>query len=251
MQRYNVIIVDDEKHPRELLADLLVTHFPEIEIRAHCTSADEATKAIEIHSPELVFLDVEMPGKTGFQLLEALPEISFEIIFTTSYSKYAVDAFKVSALDYLLKPVEINELREAIGKFKARLALHHSHQQIENLLMNIRSTNDDTQKIALPTSNGYLFVRIADIVRCMSQNVYAIFHLADKSQVVVSRTLKECEDMLQRFGFQRIHQSHLINMRYVKRYIKGEGGEVEMEDNTRLDVSRRKKEEFLEAMQRL
>ncbi len=251
MPRFRTLIVDDEKHPREWLTELLTTHFPEIELAAICTSAEEGVQAIAAHAPQLVFLDVEMPGMTGFQLLQSLPAISFETIFTTSYSKYAVDAFKVSALDYLLKPIDLDALREAIEKFEARVVLNHSKQHIENLLSNMRSTSSETQKIALPTSNGFLFVRIADILRCESQNALTIFYMADKNQVVVSRTMKECEEMLRSSSFQRIHQSHLIHLRYLKRYIKGDGGEVEMEDGTRLEVSRRLKADFLEAMKRV
>jgi two-component system LytT family response regulator len=147
--------------------------------------------------------------------------------------------------------VAIEDLEEAIKKFKARWALQDTQRHIENLLSNMRSPQAETQKIALPTSNGFLFVRISEIVRCMSQNMFVIFYLSDKTQVVVSRTMKECEEMLQSYGFQRIHQSHLINMRCIKRYKKGEGGEVEMDDGTSLEVSRRKKDEFLEAMNKL
>jgi two-component system LytT family response regulator len=249
--RFKAIVVDDEKSPREILAEMLAKHFPEIEVLEICSSADEATKAVEKHHPSLVFLDVEMPGKSGFQWIGEMGKVSFEVIFTTSYSKYALEAFRASALDYLLKPLALEDLEEAVKKFKSRSALQDTQRHIEVLLNNIRSPQAETQKIALPTSNGFLFVRISDIVRCMSQNMYVIFFLSDKTQVVVSRTMKECEEMLQPNGFQRIHQSHLINMRCIKRYKKGEGGEVEMDDGTTLEVSRRKKDEFIEAMNKL
>jgi two-component system LytT family response regulator len=175
----------------------------------------------------------------------------FEVIFTTSYAKYAIDAIRFSALDYLLKPIDPSLLRVSIDRLRSRQIQSQNTLQIENLLKNIRSLELESQKIALPTSGGFVFVRISDIIRCESENVYTTFFLVDKNQIVVSRSMKDCEDMLQLYRFHRIHQSHLINMRYIKRYKKGEGGEVEMEDGSVLEVSRRKKDEFLQLLNKL
>ena len=246
--QYNAIIVDDEQHPRDLLNAILKEKYPFVNISATCNGPDQALEAIQTHSPEIVFLDVEMPGKSGFEMLASLPAIHFDIIFTTSYSKYALQAIKFSALDYLLKPIDETQLGLALDKFREKRSLTETTIRIENLLQNLQTAEQSNQKIALPTSNGYLFVRVSDIVRCESQNTYTTFFLSDKNQIVVSRTLKDCEEMLGEYRFQRIHQSHLINMSFLKRYIKGDGGEVIMEDGTRLDVSRRKKEDFLEAI---
>ncbi len=250
MKKYKTLIVDDSKAQQELLAELISTH-SDIEICGTCSSSDEALKAIVLHNPELIFLDVEMPGKSGFELLQSISKISFHVIFTTAYAKYAVDAFKVAALDFLLKPVSHEAMNDALTKYRSRTTSENAAAQINNLLENLRNSETETQKLALPTSNGYIFVRIGDIIRCQGQDNYTTFFLVDKNQIVVSRTMKDCEEMLSSYQFQRIHQSHLIHMKYLKRYVKGDGGEVELDDGTRLEVSRRKKEDFLEALRRI
>lgn len=251
MEPIQALIIDDETHPRKLLQGLLKTHFPEIELIAVCDSALMGIEETKKHSINLIFLDVEMPAMNGFQFLEAVAPKNFEVIFTTSYAKYALDAIKFSALDYILKPIELIELQKSIDRYKSRPAKGHSSSHIENLLKNLRSLELGSQKIALPTSSGYVFIRVSDIIRCESENVYTTFFLRDKNQIVVSRSMKECEEMLQLYRFQRIHQSHLINMQYIKRYKKGDGGEVEMEDGSVLEVSRRKKEEFIQLLNKL
>lgn len=251
MTTYKALIIDDEAHPRELLLQLLNQHFPDIAICDVCNSGASGLSAIEKYQPEIVFLDVEMPGMTGFEMLQQVRDISFEVIFTTSFSKYALDAIRFSALDYLLKPIDSEALKVALFRFRSKIAQNNSSLQIQNLLNNFQSRETEQHKLALPTSNGYLFVRISDIIRCEAQNVYTTFFLTDKNQVVVSRTMKDCEEMLSAHKFHRIHQSHLINMRYLRRYTKGDGGEVEMEDGSKLEVSRRKKEEFLQALNRI
>lgn len=250
-QNYTAVIVDDEMHQQNYLQKMLVENFPFVEVIGQCSAVDQALNEIPALKPQLVFLDVELPPKTGFDLLKELPSIAFEIIFTTSYSDYARQAFRVSALDFLLKPYSKEELGEALDKFINKQDAAQSALRIQNLLSNLGASDHTNMKIALPTSTGLLFVRFADVVKCEAQNIYTVFYLADKNQVVVSRTMKECEELLGNYGFFRVHQSHLINMKHIKRYIKGDGGQVEMEDGSMVEVSRRKKDEFMLSLMKL
>ena len=243
-----VIIIDDEVAQREMLSKKLKANFPDLNIAALCASAEEGMVAIAKHSPHLVFLDVEMPGMTGFELLESLREIRFSVIFTTSHAAYAVRAFRVAAVDFLLKPYPDEELLAAVDRFiKNQTPQDNTH--ITTLIAN-RQDSANT-KIALPTASGYIFVRLQDVIRLESQNTYTTFFMKDKNQIVVSRTLKECEEMLNESGFLRVHQSHMINLSHIRKFTRGEGGTVEMDDGSTVEVSRRKKEEFLEALKRL
>jgi two-component system LytT family response regulator len=201
--------------------------------------------------PDLVFLDVVMPPTTGFDLMNHYKQILFEVIFTTSYEKYAVDAFKVSAVDYLLKPFGVEQLKIALDKFELRHATKTSLAHIETLLHNINCNTSANARIALPTLTGYTFEDVKNIIRCQADNVYATFYMVDKRQITISKTLKECEELLQQFNFIRVHQSHLINILFVKEYTKGEGGTITMTDGSIIDVSRRKKDDFLRMLNKI
>lgn len=242
---HTALIVDDEPAQQELLSNMLRKNFPDYELKAICNTVDAGFETINALKPELVFLDVVMPPKTGFDLLGYYKQIPFEVIFTTSHEQYAINAFKVSAVDYLLKPFGREELAVALQKFEQRIAAKHSLQHIETLLHNIHNNTSDRARIALPTMNGFVFVQASDIIRCESDNVYTSILMTDKTKHLVSKTLKECEELLTQFNFFRIHQSHLINMRHIKEYIKGDGGLVKMNDGSTLDVSRRKRDEFI------
>jgi two-component system, LytTR family, response regulator len=246
----DVIIVDDEPAQREQLSKRIVSHFPQLNIAAVCSDAQEAMIAIARFSPDLVFLDVEMPGMSGFQMLESIKEIRFSVIFTTSHADYAVQAFRVAAIDFLLKPYHDEDFQIAVNRF---LNQHHKPEanHLQQLLSNLSQADKNNRKIALPTSNGFVFIRIGDIVRLESQNTYTTFFMSDKNQFVVSRTLKDCEEILAPEGLLRVHQSHMVNPDHIKKYFKGEGGTIEMLDGSMVEVSRRKKEEFLEALKRL
>jgi two-component system LytT family response regulator len=185
-------------------------------------------------------------------MLARMKRISFEIIFTTSYDHFAVQAFRLSAIDYLMKPIAQNDFAQALEKFKQRHANQNKGANIQNLLSNLQLPEADAKtKIALPTSNGFLFVSINDIFRCESDNNYTTFHTRDKSKIIVSKPMKEIEQMLSRYHFFRIHNSHLINMECINEYIKGEGGAVRMADGSVIEVSRRRKDEFLNQLHRL
>lgn len=240
---YKTLILKDEPHHRERLLELL-QHHPAYTVAGVAATLDEGRKMIELHQPDICFMDVVLPPYTSFDLLRQLPAIPFGIIFTTSYEAYAVKAFRLSAIDYLLKPIDDGELAAALQKFEAR---QHVQQplQLRNLLHNLGVGKPADNKVALPTLTGYIFVTVKDIVRCESDNTYTTFHTHDRRKIVVSRTLKDCEQMLTEYRFCRVHNSHLINLEYIVEYMKGEGGQVRMSDGSVVDVSRRRKDEFL------
>jgi two-component system LytT family response regulator len=246
-----VIIVDDEKHQQERMAEMLSKNFPGYPVAAICSSVREGVKRIDALKPALVFLDVVMPPETGFDLLDQVGDRSFEVIFTTSYEEYAIRAFRVSAVDYLLKPFAVEDLRLALQKFEKKKSMPVSFNHLEILLHNLRKNTPGDAAIALPTSKGFLRVKVEDIIRCEADNMYTTFFFRDKSQHVISKNLKECEEMLLEYNFIRTHLSHLINLRYVKEYLRGDGGSVIMIDGSTADVSRNRKEDFLKAFKKI
>jgi two-component system LytT family response regulator len=241
------IIVDDEPYCCESLATLLERFCPEVKISAICNSSQEALTAIQEIKPHLVFLDIEMPYMNGFELLEKLPVIDFELIFTTSYDQYAIKAFRFSALDYLLKPVDREELQKAVKKVVDRRQ-NPLPQQLEILLQRINQPQVLIQRIALPTMEGLQLVPIISIISCASDGNYTIFFMKEKQKIIVSRPLKEVEEMLMEHSFLRVHHSYLVNMNEINKYIKGEGGYLMMSDGTNVDVSRSKKEILLKRL---
>lgn len=242
------IIVDDEPYCCEVLSTLLEKYCPEVTIEAICFSAKEAITAISTHSPQLVFLDIEMPHMNGFQLLERLPHIDFDLIFTTSYDQYAIKAIKFSALDYLLKPIDRGELQIAVRKAVDRLQ-HPLPQQLQILLQKLYQPPPQVSRVALPTMEGLQLVPLDTIISCASSSNYTIISLKDKQKIIVSRTLKEIEEMLEDYLFMRVHHSYLVNLNEIRKYIKGEGGNLIMSDGSSVDVSRSKKEQLLKKLQ--
>jgi Response regulator of the LytR/AlgR family len=248
--KYKVVVVEDEIHQQERLLGLLES-IPEVVVSGVAPEIESAFGLINSIKPDLVFLDVMLPPDTGFDLLERFDKIRFEIIFTTSFQEYAVKAFRLSAVDYLLKPVVEEELRDAIQKFAAKKGASLSGLNLDVLLDNLRSAGQQQKRIALPTLSGYVFVVVYDIVRCESDNTYTTFFLKDKRKIIVSKTLKDCESLLSEFSFFRVHHSNLINLDHVLEYQKGEGGVVKMIDGASVDVSRRRKEEFIRLFKRI
>lgn len=248
--KVRVAIADDEPAPRELMARYIANDNSLILVST-LSSYEEALEVLpELHI-DLLFLDVDLGAGDAFELLHALPQRPFDIIFCTSHSEYALQAFHVSAIDYLLKPFSEEQFVQAVIKYKKqRPQVTTTNDALDNLLENLKRSNPQ-QKIALPTSQGLLFVKFNEIVHVESQNTLTIFYLLDKQQIVVSRTMKECEELLSAYGFCRVHQSHMINLHFVKKYLKGEGGQVILEDGSTIEVSRRKKEEFLSALQKI
>lgn len=246
----NAIIVDDETKSREILQELLTRYCPDVRVIGTADSIKPAEELINAMKPDLVFLDVEMPFGNGFDLLEKFEKINFEIVFITAYDHYALKAIKFSALDYLLKPVDIDDLENALSKVDEKLKNKKGDisQQVQTFLSSIKS-KDKTKKIGIPSSDGIAFVNVADIVRCESDVNYTNIYFKDKTKITVPKTLKEYEDMLTDYNFFRVHNSTLINMDHVKQYLKGNGGFVVMTDGKEVEVSRRKKAEFLQKIE--
>jgi two-component system, LytTR family, response regulator len=242
------IIVDDEPYCCEALATLLQRYCPDVRVIDTCYNGETAIRAIEEDKPQLLFLDIEMPQMNGFQMLEKLKEINFELIFTTSYDQYAIKAIRVSALDYLLKPIDREELQKAV-----RLALDRLQsplpQQMEILLQKLNHTTIALHRIALPTMEGLQMIPAEMIVRVQSDSNYSILMLKSKQKIIVSRTLKELEEILDDYSFIRVHNSHLVNLNEVDKYVKGEGGYLMMSDGSSVDVSRSRKDTLLTKLQ--
>lgn len=247
--KYEVLIVEDEEHQQLRLTELLQEH-PEFRVAGIASSIDEARKTLQRFTPELVFMDVLLPPHTSFDLLSSLSSIPFSIIFTTSFEEYAVKAFRLSAVDYLLKPVSRDDLVAALGKFKEKKRAADTSTHIRLLLDNLESRREIPTKVALPTLTGFIFVPVKEIVRCESDNTYTTFFLTDKRKIVVSKTLKDCEQLLSGYRFVRVHNSHVINIEYVSEYVRGEGGIAKMADGSQVDVSRRRKDEFLRQLRK-
>lgn len=243
MQTFTAIIVEDEPHAQAQLKQLLEKH-PDILIVGQAYSLSEASRLVESVRPDLVFSDVDLPPGNAFDWLATYPKLPFSVIFTTSYDTYAIQAFRLAAVDYLLKPLMHGDLDKALDRFRSQEQRDAGFSQVRQMLENLNQSNQ-RKKIALPTLSGFLFVPIDEIIRCESDNTYTTFYTLSQKPMVVSRTLKECEQLLANQGFFRIHNSHLINLAYVREYIKGEGGQVKMEDGSYVDVSRRRKDEFL------
>jgi two-component system LytT family response regulator len=243
----NAIIVDDEPYCCEILAAMLETECPQVNVVSACNNAETAIAAIEKHSPEIVFLDVEMPRMNGFEMLEKLPSINFHIIFTTSYDQYALKAIRFSALDYLLKPVDREELKRAVQKAGDRVQVPIP-QQLQLLLEKIKQPSQSINKIALPTIEGLQMIAIDSIIYCESDDNYTRIYLKNKKKLLVTRSLKELEEMLESYSFLRIHRSYLANLNETEKYIKGEGGYLIMSDGSHVDVSKNRKELLLQKL---
>lgn len=244
------LIIDDEKKARVNLKNLLNEYCPEVQLMELADSAQAGLKAIYKHQPDLIFLDIQMPAENGFDLLKKLSTINFEIIFTTAYNQYAIDAIKFSALDYLLKPINIPDLIKVVEKAKIKNQSKTIQQQIDTLLHNQRTPDFSDKKITLPTMEGLVFEDVKNIIRCESDNSYTLFYLTDKKKYLVSRSIKECETLLNDYAFFRVHQSHLINLNHIKQYRKGRSGIIIMNDNTEVPVSVRNKDAFLKRISR-
>lgn len=240
------IIVDDEPYCCEALAILLEDN-SEVEIVSICHNAVDALNAIKKYSPDLVFLDVEMPKMNGFEMLEQLPKVNFEIIFTTSYDQYALKAIRFSAIDYLLKPVDNDDLQRAIQKVIQRTQKPIA-QQLEILMQKIHQPSTPINKIAMPTMEGLQMIPVDSIISCESDSNYTILKLKDNKKVIVSRTLKEIEELLEDHSFVRVHRCYLANLNEVEKYVKGEGGYLVMSDGNSIDVARNKKEALLKKL---
>lgn len=246
------ILIDDDSNLRNGMKSLLNRYAPEIKILGEADSVKTGIKAIDALKPQVVFLDIQLTDGTGFDILEKLAQkngkSSSHIVFITAHEEYAIKAFRFSALDFLLKPVDPEELEKVIEKIKNALEKNDNYAHIDLLLENIRKKVDNFKRIALSTSDGIHLLEISDIIRCESEDNYTKFYIKNSKPILISKTLKEYEELLGEHGFERIHQSHLINLSCLKSYIKKDGGYVIMTDNSKLPISQRKKERLQELL---
>jgi len=244
-QKISAVLVDDEKGNRENLLALLKKYCPEMEVLAEADSAETGYAAITANKPDLVFLDIEMPLGDGFQMLEHLGQVDFEVVFVTAFDQYALQAIKCCALDYLLKPVNILELKSAVEKVKLRLQEKGQNVRLQALQENLKNNETGTSLLALPTAEQVQFVKLEEVVRCKGDNNYTQVHLTNGQTVLVSRTLKEYDDLLTDKGFVRVHQSHLVNRQHVLKFVKSDGGYLVLKNGDTITVSRQRKEAVL------
>lgn len=243
------ILIDDERDGLEDLQESIDKYCKEISVLGAYTNPTEALNAIVRLSPDLVFLDVQMPGMSGFELLERLAPVSFQVIFVSAFDRYAIKAIRFSALDYLLKPVDVDELMRAVARAKERKP--ENTFSIQSALHNASSRPGHIGQVAVPSAEGIDFFQTKDIIYCKADGCYTTIYLTGKQAKLVTRVLKDFEDFLSESGFLRVHNSFLINLLHVKRYVRGEGGYVVLTDNHEVDISRRRKEEFLSMLNKL
>lgn len=241
------LIIDDEQNCIDSLIFDLKKHCHEVEVLETCTSPKEGLLAIKRHKPDLLFLDVQMPWMNGFEMLELLDEISFSIIFTTAYDQFAAKAFRISAIDYLLKPVDLNDLKDAVKKAGEKIQQKSGVENIANLLQNIKKP-ESNQRIAFPGREGFEFIEAIKVVYAQAEGSYTHVFLNDKRKLVISKTLSDIEEMLPQNLFHRIHHSTLVNISYVTHLFKSDGGYIVLENGEKLAVSKSKKDGLMERL---
>jgi two-component system, LytTR family, response regulator len=239
------LIIDDEPKNVRILKKLLEDYCPQIVVAGEAGDARVAYTTIRELKPELVFLDIEMPYGNAFDLLDKLLPVDFEIIFITAFDDYTLKAFKYSALDYLLKPVDIDELKAAVKKAAEKISGKNINLQLGNLLSNLKNNQATLQKIALPSADGIIFINVEEIIRCEANGNYTIIYADSKEKITASKTIKDYEELLPPSIFCRIHNSHIINLNRIKKYHRGRGGFVVMDDGTSIEVASRRRDEFL------
>jgi two-component system LytT family response regulator len=241
----NAVIIEDEKKSMEVLQALVTANCPDVNIIGTADSVSSGLELVKKLSPNLIFLDIEMADGSGFDLLERLGSGNYSVIFTTASDAHALKAIKFSAIDYLLKPIDGDELKVACDKLKEKTPNDASLENLRFLLQNFKQPSQQYSKITLPTGNAYEIVNVKDIIRCEADGSYTTFFLESKKKLLVSASLKHYEDLLPPEDFIRVHHHHLINMNHVVRYLKTDGGYAVMSDGTQIEISRRKKEAFI------
>ena len=244
MEQLKVILVDDELPSLENLQQKIIEFCPDLKIVGTTQKPEAAIKLIEHLHPDVVFLDIEMPRINGFKMLDEIPEKDFEVVFTTAYNHYAIDAVRTSAFDYLVKPISVNDLQNTVARL-LKNSEKNPKQKPGTVTQNISLSKPQYDKITISTSEGVEFFEIKSIIRIESSSNYSKIFFMDGKSILVTKLLKDFEEILLPYRFFRIHNSHLINLNYIKKYIRGDGGQVILENNETIDVSRRKKEEFL------
>lgn len=246
------LIIDDEQHCIDRLEKLLEPYTHNlIDVAGSAKTIESGIQSIAILQPNLIFLDVQLEDHKGFDLLRALPGIDFDIIFTTAFEKFAIQAIKFSAIDYLLKPIDADELSIALLKLSGEKSKKNTADKIDLLLHNTAKNHELPKKIIVATVTGFEFLDIDSIIRCQSDINYTTIFLKDKQKLVVAKTLKEFEELLSEHSFFRVHNSHLINLAYIKSYNKGKGGSVKLSDGSEIEVSSRRKDDFIRKLSAL
>jgi two-component system LytT family response regulator len=248
MARITSILVDDEPRGLSSLQKLLELNCPDVDVKRQCASAEEAVRAIDEISPELVFLDIAMPGKSGLEMLRELPEIHFETIFVTAHNNYAMQALQLSAVDYLLKPVDEDLLIAAVNKVKRKIEDKSGHQHVDTFLHNIQQSVPQKMKLCIPSMKGFQVVEIPEIIYCEASSNYTNFHFINRPMICASKPIHEYETLLEDSNFVRVHKSYVVNLDHVKEYLRGEGGSVILTGGQEVEVSRRKKELLMRRM---
>lgn len=240
------VLVDDETNALEMMEWLLKTYCPQVEIVAMCNMAEKGIEAIAVLKPDVVFLDIEMPRMNGFDMLERVKNLSFEVVFCTAYDQFAIKAFKYAALHYLLKPVDPEDLKATIRRVEEKRALP-SREQFTLLLQHINPPQKSTpSRIALTTGDGLIFVATGDIIYCRAESNYTNVVLTGGRKIMVSRVLKELDETLSGTDFYRVHSSFLINISHIKKFVRGEGGYIVMDNDDNVTLSRSRRQEFME-----
>lgn len=242
------LIIEDEQKSLDMLAGIIQKNCPELSIIGLAKNVKEGVEMIESLKPELVFLDISMPDGSGFDLLEQVSGNKFDLIFATASDQHAIRAIKYSACDYLLKPIDIDELKTAVEKVIKKKRAIPNMENLQFLIQHLKRADENFQKITLPTGNAYEIVNIKDIVRCEADGSYTTFYLSDKRKLMISAGLKHYEELLPESEFIRVHHHHLINMNHVVRFLKEDGGYAIMSDGSKIEISRRKKEAFMEKL---
>lgn len=245
----NSIIIDDEERARNGLRKMVETYCSGIQVVGLADNVKNGLEAIRQHRPDLVFLDIDMPDGDGFELLEQIDNINFDVVFATAYDHFAVKAFRFSAVDYLVKPIDLDELIDAVEKVKSKKNKKEKQEQYSVLQAGLRSNS--FSKMAVSGGEGIIFVEIGDIIRMHSDGNYTTLYMLNGEKHTATRLLGDYEDLLNEDGFFRVHHSHLINMNHIKKYVRGRGGYVVMEDGSSVDVSVRRKDDFLQMMKGL
>lgn len=245
------VLIDDEISNLENLRTLLEKHCPEVTILAALQNVSDAVDAIEKYLPDLVFLDIQMGEQTGFDILKLLPKRNFEVVFVSAYDQYGIQAVKFAALDYLLKPIDIEELMNAVNKAKQKLAAQMQTSQLDFLLQQLKKPEANVSKIALQLQSEIRYVALSEIIRCEADNTYTHFFLSGDEKILVSKSLKEYADLLRPKGFLRTHQSHLVNPKYVKSWLKEDGGVLLLMSGEKIPISKPNKHSVKQALQQL
>lgn len=247
MNIVNAILIDDEQNNLDNISSLISKYCPQVKIIATANNAEEGKQAILKHYPDLVFLDIQMPGKTGFELLQELDNYDFEVIFITAFDQYAIQAIRFSAVDYLLKPVDPEELKKAVDRVVEKQSQKRQNLQLENLLQ-VLQNQKNTHRVALATLKEIRFVKPQDITHCEASNNYTFFYLNNGEKLTVSKPIYEYEELLSPYQFIRTHQSYLVNIQYIKSWVKEDGGYLLLETGQQIPVSRNKKEAVMDAI---